>query len=215
MAQTETYYLIDFENVHEDGLIIHRPLTSHDHVYLFSTKNAPQVKIAVLANLNSSDLNLKELPPGSQSLDKHLLSFLGFLIGANINAKGDFHYVIVSKDKGYDNIASFWRTEMDVDVVRQISISPDVTEEQLSSKKSSKSKSKSAGSKGTKTSSKSGKTDRKSAKGEGDAKADRPQKEGEAQKAAGSTKTKKAAQNNGDGNSSWPPSPWRKATSSR
>lgn len=41
MSIVETYYLIDFENVHEDGLSGSEKLGKHDHVHLFSTKNAP------------------------------------------------------------------------------------------------------------------------------------------------------------------------------
>ena len=32
MSTTESYYLIDFENVNEDGLSISGNLTKHDHI---------------------------------------------------------------------------------------------------------------------------------------------------------------------------------------
>ena len=38
MPSVETYYLVDFENVHEDGLSGSEKLGSHDHVHLFFTK---------------------------------------------------------------------------------------------------------------------------------------------------------------------------------
>ena len=40
MSNVETYYLIDFENVNNAGLICSRHLDYHDHIHIFSTKNA-------------------------------------------------------------------------------------------------------------------------------------------------------------------------------
>ena len=38
MSNVETYYLIDFENVNNAGLICSRHLDYHDHIHIFSTK---------------------------------------------------------------------------------------------------------------------------------------------------------------------------------
>ena len=38
----------------------------------------------------------------------HLVSYLGYLLG--IHGK-DCNYVIISKDKDYDNIVKFWQEE--------------------------------------------------------------------------------------------------------
>lgn len=35
MPTLETYYLIDFENVHEDGLSGSNKLGTHDHIHIF------------------------------------------------------------------------------------------------------------------------------------------------------------------------------------
>ena len=45
---------------------------------------------------------------GNQSLDKHLVSYLGYLLGFEGNSCS---YVIISKDKGYDEIIEFWKRE--------------------------------------------------------------------------------------------------------
>lgn len=121
MSSVETYYLIDFENVHEDGLSGSEKLGSHDHVHLFSTKNAPKISFEKLTTFNSSDLYSHEVPVGDQSLDMHLVSYLGYLIGTNTDSK--CRYVIISKDTGYDNIISFWKNQEAVSVTRQEKIS--------------------------------------------------------------------------------------------
>lgn len=117
MPFVETYYLIDYENVHEDGLFGSENLNNHDHVYLFSTKNAPKISIKKLTNFNSADLSSFEIPVGSQSLDMHLISYLGYLIGKNINTK--CKYIIISKDTDYDNIIAFWKSHSNSDITRQ------------------------------------------------------------------------------------------------
>lgn len=71
MPSTETYYLIDFENVNEDGLSGAGNLGSHDHVHLFFTKNASKISIEKLTNLNCANLFSHEIPIGNQSLDMH------------------------------------------------------------------------------------------------------------------------------------------------
>lgn len=36
----ETFYLIDFENVHNEGIENLENITKNDHVHIFSTQNA-------------------------------------------------------------------------------------------------------------------------------------------------------------------------------
>lgn len=117
MSAIETYYLIDFENVHEDGLSGSGNLGKHDHVFLFSTKNTPKISFEKLPGFNNTKLVFYEVPAGKESLDRHLVSYLGYLIGKNTS---DCKYIIVSKDAGYDNIISFWkRQENKSNIIRQ------------------------------------------------------------------------------------------------
>ena len=109
MSGFETYYLIDFENVHEEGLSGSNKLGTHDHIHIFSTKNAPSISFEKLAPLNSTNHFTHVIPAGSQSLDMHLVAYLGYLIGSNNN---NCRYVIVSKDNDYDNIISFFKEEL-------------------------------------------------------------------------------------------------------
>ncbi len=102
----ETYYLIDFENVHNDGIVNIENVTKSDHVHIFSTQNATNIRQDIFW-LNR-DIKSHLVPTRKQSLDMHLVSYLGYLLG--INGK-DCSYVIISKDKDYDNIVKFWKEE--------------------------------------------------------------------------------------------------------
>ena len=110
----ETFYLVDFENVHNKGIenIFKNvyikgdkfdSVYKNDHVHVFSTKND--------LNIDSIAFWLDNVHPhlvaeGKESVDKHLESYLGFLLckhGTNNE------YIIVSKDTDYDNIITFWK----------------------------------------------------------------------------------------------------------
>ena len=102
----ETYYLIDFENVHNDGIANIESMTKEDHVHIFSTQNATNIRQDIFW-LNG-DIKSHLVPIRKQSLDMHLVSYLGYLLG--IHGR-DCNYVIISKDKDYDNIVKFWQEE--------------------------------------------------------------------------------------------------------
>lgn len=113
----ETYYLIDFENVHEDGLICSKRLTQHDHIHIFSTTNAPKISLKKLASFNHAEQFSHVIPAGKQSLDMHLVSYLGYLIGSNTNNR--CKYIIISRDTDYDNVISFFKTIAPLNIKRQ------------------------------------------------------------------------------------------------
>lgn len=102
----ETFYLIDFENVGNRGIANIKELTKDDHVHIFSTENALGIDRDVFW-LNG-DIKSYLVPASKQSLDKHLVSYLGYLLG--IHGK-QCAYVIVSDDNGYDKIVEFWKKE--------------------------------------------------------------------------------------------------------
>ncbi len=75
---------------------------------------------------NGVDIIGYKTPTGNQSLDKHLVAYLGFLLGKDKEKKCS--YVIISKDKDYDSIIKFWKEEGYTKVSRKQEI-PDSKEE--------------------------------------------------------------------------------------
>ncbi len=118
----ETYYLIDFENVGLKGLEGAQNLTKSDWVHLFSTRNAPKINTATLANFNATNLLVHEVPAKSQSVDMHLVSYLGYLLGSHEAAP---QIVILSNDTDYDDIVSFWNIEKGVIIRRRDKFQPE------------------------------------------------------------------------------------------
>lgn len=103
----ETFYLIDFENVHNEGLENIDLLSKNDHVHIFSTENALNIRMDIVFS-KGIDIQGHIVPVRKQSLDMHLVSYLGHLLA--IHGK-QCAYVIVSKDTDYDNIIKFWKEE--------------------------------------------------------------------------------------------------------
>ena len=120
MPNIETYYLVDFENVNDAGLACSNQLGNHDHIHIFSTKNAPKISIESLSTFNSVDFSSYNIPVGKQSLDMHLIAYLGYLVGKNSSKK--CRYIIVSKDSDYDNIISFFKEFSSAEIIRQCNI---------------------------------------------------------------------------------------------
>lgn len=113
MSIMETYYLIDLENVHEEGLSGYDKLRDYDQIHIFSTDNSLSKNLPLYSIVHP-------VPVGAQSLDKHLIAYLGLLMGRNIN--NQCKYVIVSKDTGYDSIISFLKKEGASEIIRQTNI---------------------------------------------------------------------------------------------
>ena len=97
-------YLIDFENVHEQGLIGIAKLPPEDTVHLFYTKNAAKISLDILSEVKAK-LCFHKVNVGKQSLDMQLVSYLGFLLGT---VGHEPEYIIVSNDLGFTNTLAFW-----------------------------------------------------------------------------------------------------------
>lgn len=106
-GKLETFYLVDFENVHDEGLENITALKPTDHVYIFSTQSALKIRMDIVF-AKGIDIKGYIVPAAKQSVDMHLVSYLGHLLG--IHGK-DCSYIIVSKDTDYDNIVKFWKEE--------------------------------------------------------------------------------------------------------
>lgn len=106
MRTIKTYYLIDYENVHGDGLAGCEDLGKTDRNVIFFTKNAKSIDMSEIADHGDAKLKMIEVSAGKQSADMHIGSYVGYLAGK----KGkNCNVVIVSKDTDYDNVIKFWK----------------------------------------------------------------------------------------------------------
>ena len=115
MATIETYYLIDYENVHSDGLAGCGGLTKSDHIIIFFTANARKIDMGEIFDHGEASFEMEKVPTGNQSADMHIVSYLGYLVGNN---KKTCKVVIVSKDTDFDNVIDYWKTKTGISVVR-------------------------------------------------------------------------------------------------
>lgn len=70
-------------------------------------------------NKSGYKYELIKVPAGSQSLDMHLISFVGYAIGLGGEK---YNYIVISKDKDYDNVISFWKSKCRISIKRQAAI---------------------------------------------------------------------------------------------
>lgn len=106
------YYLIDYENVKADGLIGIEELDKDDVVHVFYSENADKLTFDVMQMIMKSKARIiyQKVKVGHKNaLDFQLSSYLGYLIGTN--AGWQYDYYIVSKDNGFDILASFWNEQ--------------------------------------------------------------------------------------------------------
>ncbi|MDE5556165.1 MAG: hypothetical protein K2J32_00530 [Ruminococcus sp.] len=102
------YYLIDYENVHQAGLDGIEKLTENDKLVIFYTTNAETLTFSIYEKLVSckAEIQLYKVQCGGKNaLDFQLVTFLGYILGNNPDI--DCH--IISNDKGYEYVRSFWK----------------------------------------------------------------------------------------------------------
>ena len=146
----ETYFLVDYENVGSSGLSNCSGLTETDHIILFYTNNANKINLDFINEHGNAELKTIRVPSKSQSIDMHIVSYMGYLIGEN---KGkNIRIIVVSKDKDYDNLIEFWKKAETANVSRiqkiNLSVKNDEAKEKTDQNKSqSSNKSKKASTK--------------------------------------------------------------------
>lgn len=107
-----TNYLIDFENVNEDGLNGFFDTDSDSRVFIFYTQKVNKISFGFSEKLLSgfrSELHFCGVKNGKQSLDMQLVSFLGFLIGQEST---DDNYIIISRDNDFQTTGAFWNERL-------------------------------------------------------------------------------------------------------
>lgn len=130
------YYLVDYENVKTQGLNGVNKLPEGDVVCIFYSENADSLTFGLHRRLNESKANIifQKVEVGHKNaLDFQLSSYLGYLIHENLDKP--FSYYVVTKDKGYECLVSYWKkrkvnVSLAVDVAKQSEQSAQVALEQ-------------------------------------------------------------------------------------
>ena len=127
------YYLLDYENVNSTGLDGVRDLGADSRIILFYTKNSSKIDLGMVNLLRDmkAELSIIEVHHGKQALDIQLASYLGYLIGTEPD---DTEYYIISKDKGYRNVQSFW-PERHIVLCRNLNSDSEIIDEPAEEKK--------------------------------------------------------------------------------
>ena len=104
-----TYYLVDIENV-GNSWIDYIVQKTDARVCLFFTVPCPSISYTNLAAvLNAcSEVRCFQCDPGSNAVDFQLVSYLGYLISSSADCN---NFVILSNDKGFDCVCSFWNRQ--------------------------------------------------------------------------------------------------------
>lgn len=109
-------YLVDYENV--KNLLGINNLTSDDKVIIFYSKKANTLTFdlhqAILSSQAKIEYKCVEVG-GQNALDFQLSSYLGYLIKENENSQRKI-YIIISKDRGFSFVKSFWSKEKSIDI---------------------------------------------------------------------------------------------------
>jgi len=102
-------FLIDFENVHSEGMAGVDLLGENDEVVIFYSVNADSLSFELLHKLMFCKAKLsyyKIKRGGRNALDFQLSTYLGYLV----SARPDAEFYIISRDNGYDFTIDFWES---------------------------------------------------------------------------------------------------------
>ena len=102
------YFLIDYENVHVNGLNGISKLTENDVVIIFYSDNANTLTFGMHRRINESkaDIQFQRVDVKEKNaLDFQLCTYLGFLIHEKMGEE-NFYY-IVSNDSGYSVLPNY------------------------------------------------------------------------------------------------------------
>ncbi|GHV47983.1 hypothetical protein FACS189499_06490 [Clostridia bacterium] len=101
--------MVDFENVHSEGISGIDKLGAEDEVVIFYSANADSISFELLHKLMFCESKLsyyKVKCGGKNALDFQLCTYLGYIVSRNPGAET----YIISKDNGFDFVIDFWRS---------------------------------------------------------------------------------------------------------
>lgn len=113
-------YLIDFENVHSDGLKGIELLDKTEKCYIFYSEHAGVLTFNMHKRITESkaDIFYVEAQVGMKNaLDFQLVSYLGYMI----REAPDEDYCVISNDKAFELVGRFWQ-DKSVNVFSAVSL---------------------------------------------------------------------------------------------
>lgn len=102
------YFLIDYENVHNAGMMGSEYLLATDHIILFYSKDSSTMEQRHLDNIQRSGCGFETYKlsvPRKNGLDFYIATKVGELFGAERCTSA----VVVSNDTGFKSVREFWQ----------------------------------------------------------------------------------------------------------
>ncbi|MDR1082373.1 MAG: hypothetical protein LBL27_00690 [Coriobacteriales bacterium] len=101
-------YLVDYENVHKNGLVGIQKLSEGDTVIIFVGNTINNMPIeTVMSILNSlAQIKIKKM---KKTADNYLDFQLATCLGSLVTSSGDKEFFVISNDRGFEAITDYWR----------------------------------------------------------------------------------------------------------
>ena len=103
-------YLVDYENVHNDGVTDIQKLSASDRVVIFYGDSIKSIPFETHVEMMASKAAIEYIEThkvAKNYLDFQLTTYLGYLVGQT-DVK---EYYVISKDSGYDSVIDFWNPD--------------------------------------------------------------------------------------------------------
>ena len=103
-------FLVDFENVHADGLVGIEKLKEDDIVFIFIPKNQNKLTVPSSVIGHKCKINFFKVETGEKNqMDFQISAYFGYLAARFRKSLSSVHFYIVSKDKGFLGIDGLFK----------------------------------------------------------------------------------------------------------
>ncbi|MBQ5391333.1 MAG: hypothetical protein IIU44_03070, partial [Spirochaetales bacterium] len=100
------HYLVDFENVNDEGLREIGALQKDCCIHIFFSASTARISLEYLTLMRNASVKAHKVSDDSNSLDVHIATTLGYLIGADSEQQDSFF--IVSSGHDFSELVRFW-----------------------------------------------------------------------------------------------------------
>ena len=100
------HYLVDFENVNDEGLREIGALQKDCCIHIFFSASSARISLEYLTLMRNASVKAHKVSDDSTSLDVHIATTLGYLIGSDADQQDSFF--IVSAGHDFSELVRFW-----------------------------------------------------------------------------------------------------------